>query len=208
MNASARAPVALLPIFRSQAQYRLMGELFTNPGCEVTIGELAKRIDASHATSSREVARLAESGLLSVRDEGRRRLVQANTSSTVFGPLRDLLGKVYGVPAVIAEEFAQEDDDIYIFGSFAARWLGHQGPVPNDVDVLVVGDLEPGSAWEAAARAGKRLGIEVNVVARTRAEWQQDSTGFASQIRTQPRIHVAGPGTAMRTGPDEPTTVP
>ena len=55
---SSRGPVSLLPIFRSEAQYRLLGELFTHPGRELTIGELPRLVEASHATVSREVARL------------------------------------------------------------------------------------------------------------------------------------------------------
>jgi DNA-binding transcriptional ArsR family regulator len=193
VNQSPRDVVALLPLFRSQAQYRLVGELFTDPGGEFSIGDLAGRISASHATVSREVARLTDAGLLRSRDEGRRRLVSARSDTPVFGPLRALMSRVYGVPAVVAQEFADGDVDVFIFGSYAARWLGHQGSMPNDVDVLVVGELDPTDAWEAAARASQRLGIEVNVVARTRSEWESETTGFASQIRSQPLLHVRTP---------------
>jgi len=182
-----------------------MGELFTNPGQEFSVGELAERIAASHATVSREASRLVGAGLLRFRDEGRRRLLTANMSTAISGPLRELLSAVYGVPAVVREEFSHCDDDVFIFGSYAARWFGQAGHVPNDVDVLVVGDLEPGDAWQAAARASKRLGVEVIVVVRTPDEWQQDSSGFAAQIRSQPLLHAAGPGTAMpaASGDDE-----
>ena len=189
---SSRSPVSLLPIFRSEAQYRLLGELFTHPGRELTIGALAGRVGASHTTVSREVARLEEAGLLRSRDEGRRRLVSA-APSPVAGPLRDLLAVVYGVPAVLAEEFADVDGRVEIFGSWAARWQGQDGPVPNDVDVLVVGDADPTDAWDAAARASRRLGIEVNVVVRTGEEWAIEDTGFANEVKAGPRLPVPSP---------------
>jgi DNA-binding transcriptional ArsR family regulator len=188
--------VSLLPIFRSEAQYRLVGELFTNAGREYSIGELASVVGASHPTMSREVNRLVEAGLLASRTDGRKRLVSAREDIPVFAPLRDLLGKVYGVPAVIAEEFAQLEARVVIFGSYAARWLGKAGPTPRDVDVLVVGDAEPLEAWDAAARASARLGMEVNVVVRDEREWDQDATGFARSVKEQPMLDVRATGTS------------
>lgn len=199
MNDS-RTPVALLPLFRSESQYRLVGELYTNPGREFTVGQLAYRTNASHTTISREVARLEAAGLLQSREEGRRRLVSAKEDTPVFRPLRDLLAMVYGVPAVVAEEFGHLQGRILIFGSWAARWAGRSGPTPNDVDVLVVGDADPTQAWSAAANASRRLGIEVNVVVRNEAEWASDPTGFAQQVKTSPVIDVTPDADARRLG--------
>lgn len=186
----SRGPVSLLPIFRSEAQYRLVGELFTHPGREATVGELARAVGASHATVSREVSRLEEAGLVSTRMEGRRRLVSAQPSP-VFRPLRDLMAVVYGVPAVLREEFGDLDADVAIFGSWADRWFGEPGPVPNDVDVLVVGDVEPSVAWGAAARATRRLGMEVNVVVRRDVEWDGDNSQFAQAVKLGRRVVIA-----------------
>lgn len=206
MNMSSRSPVALLPLFRSEAQYRLIGELFTAPGREISVGELAERIGASHATVSREVSRLEEAGLLRSRGDARRRLVAAETETTVFHPLRDLMARVYGVPKIIRDEFGGLDARILIFGSWAARWHGEPGHVPNDVDVLVIGDASPTDAWDAASRASTRIGMEVNVVVRTDEEWENDPTGFAADVRSRPLIDVrpqtGGPSVAPdpRTG--------
>lgn len=134
-----RGPVSLLPLFRSEAQYRLVAELFTNPGMEATIGELAAAVGASHPTVSREVQRLETAGLLRTSEEGRRRLVTAVTTPPVFRPLRDLMAIVYGVPHVIRQEFEGLDAQLEIFGSRAARWWGVPGHTPSDVDVLVSG---------------------------------------------------------------------
>lgn len=190
MNMSPRSPVSLLPIFRSQAQYRLIGELFTNPGREFSIGELAELVGASHPTISREVERLTEAALLTTRDQGRRRLVAAREDSPVYAPLRDLVSRTYGVPAVIREEFADLQTQVAIFGSFAERWAGRPGPTPADVDVLVLGDVDPTDAWEAAARASERLGIEVSVTVRTTDEWDRDASGFAASVKGQPLISL------------------
>jgi DNA-binding transcriptional ArsR family regulator len=191
VDTSSRAAVSLLPIFRSAAQYRLLGELFTNAGKEYSIGELAELAGTSQPTASREVNRLVEAGLLMARSDGRKRLVSARDDTPVFAPLRDLLAKVYGVPAVVAEEFRALNASVEIFGSYAARWFGEAGPTPRDVDVLVLGDVDPLDAWEAAARASSRLGMEVNVVVRDPEAWEQDASGFAQHVRRAPRLDVS-----------------
>jgi DNA-binding transcriptional ArsR family regulator len=194
VNRSSRGVISLLPIFRSEAQYRLLGELFTNTGLEYSIGELAGLVGASQPTVSREVKRLVEAGLLVARDEGRKRLVSAREDTPVFAPLRDLLSKVYGVTAVVAEEFGYLDARVVIIGSYAARWFGEPGPTPRDVDVLVLGDVDPLDAWDAAARASSRLGLEVNVVVRDAESWEQDASGFAQQVKLRPMIDLGALG--------------
>lgn len=182
--------MSLLPIFRSEAQYRLVGELFTNAGSEYSIGQLAALVGASQPTASREVNRLVEAGLLAARSDGRKRLVSAREDTPVFAPLRDLVSKVYGVPSVVAEAFGQLDARVLIFGSYAARWFGEGGPTPQDVDVLVIGDVDPLDAWDAAARASSRLGLEVNVVVRDPEAWEHEASGFAQQVKRAPKIDV------------------
>lgn len=202
MNMSSRAAVSLLPIFRSEAQYRLVGELFTNTGRHYSVGELASIVGASHTTVSRELDRLVGAGLVESTADGRKRLVSARQDTPVFAPLRDLLTKVYGVPSVIADEFGRFDARVLIFGSFAARWSGHAGETPNDVDVLVLGDIDPVDAWDAAARATSRIGMEVNVVVRDETEWEADETGFARSVKQEPVLEVSAG--AVRTSQTQP----
>ena len=84
------------PLFRTDAQFRVLGELFTNPDLEATIGVLAERVGAPQATVSREVARLAEAGLVRTRREGNRTLVTAAMEASIAPELQSLLGKLYG----------------------------------------------------------------------------------------------------------------
>lgn len=54
--------VRWFPLLRTDVQFRVLGELFTNPGLETAVGVLAERVGAPQATVSREVARLADGG--------------------------------------------------------------------------------------------------------------------------------------------------
>ena len=46
----------------------------------------------------------------------------------------------------------------YVFGSWARRYLGTPGPEPQDVDVLVVGDVDVDRVTRACRRTEQELG--------------------------------------------------
>lgn len=79
---------------------------------------------------------------------------------------------------------------VAIFGSWAARWRGDPGPPPNDIDLLVVGDVEYAEVWDRAAELSSQLGLEVNPVIRTVEEWEGEDSGFATAVRTGPLVTV------------------
>lgn len=181
-----------IPLFRSEAQFRLLGELFTNPRLEVTIGDLATRTGVPQATVSREIGRLAESGLVRRRREGNRTLVSANMDTIVADDLRSLLAKLYGPVAAIrrALERTPGVEEAFIFGSWAARWRGEPGPPPNDLDLLVIGEVSGDDVWSEAATLSRSLGVDVNPIIRSREEWDADDTVFAAQVRDGPKVDV------------------
>ena len=207
VNAYRRALFSPLPLFRSPAQYRVLGQLYTNVGRSFTIGELAERAQTSHPTVSREVARLADADLVRAWREGNRTLVMANLDTPIFENLRDLMVKVYGPVPVLEEELAGVGSKAVIFGSWAARSAGEPGPVPADIDVLVIGEAAPVRVWDAAARASRRLGMEVNAVVRTEQEWAADDGGFATEVRSRPVIELAlAPAVPLDGPPPRPST--
>jgi hypothetical protein len=54
---------------------------------------------------------------------------------------------------VIAEEFAIPGvKQVVIFGSWAARYAGRAGPPPHDIDVLVVGKVDPALSAQSTSR--------------------------------------------------------
>jgi hypothetical protein len=75
---------------------------------------------------------------------GNIRLIRAVTDTPVSRPLTDLLAATYG-PLPVLNDLLAETPGItfaFVYGSWAARCLGEPGPVPGDVDVLVVGTAE------------------------------------------------------------------
>src|SRR5665811_1511553 len=143
---------ALMPIFRSQHQAALLAWLLLHPEHEYTLTELAKKLDVPLTTLQREAQRLVVAGILQDRTLGRARLLRANLSNRAAAPLTQLLQVTFGPETVIGEEFDLTNaEQVLIDGSWADRYHGTPGPPPNDVDVLVVGDLDRADVYDAAA---------------------------------------------------------
>lgn len=191
-NVSESAP-ALVPIFRSAQQLRLLGVLFAPETEALSVGDLARRADVAQATASRELARLAEHGIVLDEIVGRTRLVRANHSLPWAVDLQALLAKTVGVPALLGEVLADVRgvDEVWIFGSWAERYAGHAGPPPADVDVAVVG-TSPLNAVRAACRSVEtRIGLEVNPIVLSREQWESTDDGFTQTIRSGALVPVA-----------------
>lgn len=182
----------LLPIFRSRLQGELLALTLLAPSREESLTDLAGRLAADVATVQREVSRLERAGILKTRRVGNTRLASADVDSPVHRPLAELVLRSFGPRHVVAEEIANVAgvQEAYIFGSWAARYEGQEGPVPADLDVLVVGDPDRNEVYEAALRAERRLGREVNVTIRSNAAWASARDGFVQQVRSSPLVRL------------------
>jgi len=182
----------LLPIFRSEQQALLLAALFLHPDQELSMTELARRAGVPLSTIQREVTRLVRSGILRDRVVGRSHLLSANTDSRLARPLTDLLAVTYGPVAVLDDEFGAVDgvDLLLIYGSWAARYAGEAGSPPRDVDVLVVGTPSRTAVYDAAERAGQRLGLPVNPIVSSPRRWAASGDALIQQIRASPTVIV------------------
>ena len=152
---------ALLPVFRSEAQARILAALLLDPSREASIADLAGLAGIRPPNALREVNRLIGAGLLKDRRVGRARLVSADVSSPYHQPLVQILAQSFGPVLVIGDELAGVPgiDKALIFGSWAARFLGQAGPQPGDVDVLVIGAPPGRDLRRANARMEEALSL-------------------------------------------------
>jgi hypothetical protein len=182
-----------MPVFRSRHQADMLTLLFLRPEQDHTATDLATRLGIPLTTAHRELSRLEAAGLLTGRPVGRSRLLRANTGHRAFAPLAQLLLVSFGPHVVIAEEFAAlpRTNQIVIYGSWAARYAGTDGPAPADVDVLLVGNPDRPTAYAAAERAEARLGISVNPTLRSLARWQTGDDPLVAAIKAGPYLTVS-----------------
>jgi hypothetical protein len=84
----------------------------------------------------------------------------------------------------------------FIYGSWAARYLGEPGPIPGDVDVLVVGTADPDDLDEIARAAQNRLGRPVDIRWVRPAAWASPDPAdpFLASVRERPLVELHVPG--------------
>lgn len=192
----------LLPLLRSQTQGDLLALLYMNPEEEFTLTEAARKIGASAPGVHHEVTRLVDTGFIRDRREGNNRLIRAATDSIIAKPLTDLLALTYGPIPVLAKYLSRVHgvQRAYIFGSWAARYLGERGAIPKDVDVLAVGTADIDELEAAVQKAEKFLHREVNIQKVSFDSWikasdQLDSdkkgaNAFLATIRSKPLVEI------------------
>lgn len=184
-------PPPLLPLLRSRLQADLLTLILLQPEREWTLTELAERVGGSVATAQREVTRAEQAGVVISRRLGNARLVRANRSP-LTEPLTELLLRSFGPRQILAEEFGRVSgvDAAYVFGSWAARYRGHEGRSPRDIDVMVIGRPDRDALDEAAQRAAARLAREVNVTIRSADWWARGDDAFHRQLTASPMVQI------------------
>lgn len=192
MRCMSKAPPRLAPIFRSDTQLQILGATYIEPGRQFTIPELVERSSRPQPTVAREVERLVEAGLLETELRSGRRSVWANTTSPIFDELHSILLKTIGPKAVLENQFRglAGVDRALIYGSWARRYHGEAGRLPQDVDLMVIGDADVNEIRAEADRASRKLGRDVNVSVLTPDEWGSSQTGFIAHLKAQPQVEL------------------
>jgi DNA-binding transcriptional ArsR family regulator len=186
-------PPALLPLLRTPFQGEMLAWLYLHPQEETSLADIAARFGVSTATASREADRLVEAELVTERRHGNLRLLRANASGRLAGPLTELFALTYGPIAVLGDLLLPLAgvEEARIYGSWAARYSGEHGGVPNDVDVLVVGNPDEDELYEAARKAERLLDREVNVHRVSSARWHEPGTDpFLTGVRSRPTVQL------------------
>ena len=188
---------ALLPLLRSRAQGEILAWIVLHPQQEFSLVEIARSVGVSAPTVMREVDRLADAGLIRQVRRGNQRMVRAETETVLFAPLAQLMAVTFGPVPVLRELLAPIAGirEAHIYGSWAARYAGRPGPVPGDIDVLVIGTADVDALDTVAVAATDRLGREVSIRRVRPAAWD-DATddAFKATITARPMVALVPAG--------------
>ena len=181
----------LLPLLRSRAQGDILAWIMLHPDEAYSLAEIGRAVGVSAPTVMREVDRLAAAGLVREVRRGNQRLVQADTDNVVFASLAQLMAVTFGPLPVLRELLTPVDGirEAYVYGSWAARYAQQAGPVPADIDVLVIGTADPDDLDAIAEVARQRLGREVNIRRVRPSAWDAAETDpFKATVTSRPMI--------------------
>jgi predicted nucleotidyltransferase len=186
-------PPAIFPAFRSELTVRLL-TLFFLSGRSYAVSDLVELTGLQRRTVDREVRRLAQASVLTATTVHGTTVYEANEDAPFHQALTDLLTIVAGPAQVLSAELCDLRGIVFValFGSWARRFHGEPGPAPRDIDVLIVGSPDRDEVFDAAQRARRRLGREVNPVIVSRKQWSDGDDLLLRDIRNKPLVTVCG----------------
>ena len=179
-------------------QGEILAALLLQPDREFTLSELSALSGGAPSQVHGEVTRLTTAGWALDRKVGRSRLIRAATEHPMYRPMVQILELSYGPLVVLPETLAHVGKvrEAYIYGSWAARYVGEAGSAPRDLDVLLVGSPSRRDMTAAAADASARLGLEVNLTRVDPVTWEGDDDGFVATVKARPHVALAINATA------------
>lgn len=198
--AAAPPRLSLADALFTTTQQRVLGLLFGQPDRSFYGNELIALVQGGSGAVQRELARLVQSELVTVRASGNQKHYQANAASPIFLELCAIAQKTVGLADPILAAlipFRERIGAAFIYGSIARR----QDTAASDVDVMVVSD-EVGYAdlFEALESAGRQLGRAINPTVYSSQEFTEKlrrGNAFLKRVMAQPRIWLVGSADAI-----------
>jgi len=176
-------------------QQRVMAFLFGQPERSFFATELIGLAGGGSGGVQRELARLAQSGLVTVTRVGTQKHYQANPQSPIFAELCAIVRKTVGLAEPLREALAPLAAHIsaaFVYGSVAKR----ADTATSDIDLMVISDsLSYADLFATLEEAATRLGRSINPTVYTHKELakriKQDNA-FVKRVLAQPKLWVIG----------------
>jgi predicted nucleotidyltransferase len=173
---------------------RVLGLLLLHPEEALHGREIARRTELPSGTLNRELARLADAGVLKRERRGNQLVYSAERACPVFEELASILRKTSGVADVLAAALAPARERVraaFVYGSVA----GGRERAGSDVDLMVIGELGFAQAVKLLHPAQEVLGREISPRVYSVREWRRKRRApdaFLRDVLARPRIFVMG----------------
>ncbi len=173
----------------------MLGLIFGHPERSFYTSEIVKNVHSGTGAVTRELARLAGSGLVSVERVGNQVHYRANRDSPIFEELRRLVIKTVALADPIRkslEPHAAHINAAFIYGSVAKGTDTAQ----SDIDLMIVGEeLDYSSIYSATHEAERVLRRKINPIFLSPDDWQRkvaERGSFVNKINDQSKIFIIG----------------
>lgn len=194
-STKAAPSIGLADALFSNTQQRVLGLLFGQPERSFYATELIALAGVGSGAVQRELAKLAASGLVTLRAVGNQKHYQANSAAPIYAELCGILQKTVGMAEPIRAALAPLANRIraaFVYGSVAKR----QDSSASDIDLFLVSDdLDYGALYGTLEALTERLGRTVNPTIFTPKELA-DRIGrgdaFTSRVLAQAKIWLIG----------------
>lgn len=181
-------------LFNSKLREKVLGWFLLHSDERFFVRQVSSILREDSTNVSRELARLAQAGVLSMRREGRQKYYQADKSCPVFEELRGLVLKTSGFAGILRAALDPLAADIavaFVHGSFARGANNFE----SDIDMVIIGDVSFGDVAAAMQAPQEKLKREINPVVYSPDEFRDklnSGNHFINEIQSKPKIFIVG----------------
>lgn len=179
----------------SKVQRRVLALIFGHPERSFYVSEIVRNVHSGTGAVERELARLEQSGLVSVERIGNQKHYRANRRSPIFEELSGIVLKTVGLAEPLRQSLARYADKIkaaFVYGSVAKG----TDTARSDIDLMVIGDdLTYADLYAGLQKAESALSRRVNPTFMSFDDWRRRSASKDSviaKIKAQPKLFVLG----------------
>lgn len=168
--------------------------LFGHPDKRFYQRQIIQTVSLGSGTVQRELEQMARAGILTRTLEGRQTYFQANRHCQIFGELRGVVRKTFGLSQVLADALTELQSHIeaaFIFGSVATG----AETSDSDVDLMVIGEVSLMDVVSATSGAQRELGREVNPSVYPKEEFCRklaEGQHFIARVVAGPKLFLIG----------------
>jgi predicted nucleotidyltransferase len=180
---------------RSELRRKVLTFFYVNRSARVYVRQLAVALDADSTNLSRELARLAQEGLLRAETEGRQLYYSINRDYPYLKPVFALLQGSIGIEPELRHALAAVPgiQEAWLYGSFAKK----EADGASDIDVLLIGEPDQAELAVRVRGAEKILRREINYTVFTPRELKRrlrKGDAFVTDIWNGKRVELIGHG--------------
>lgn len=181
-------------VFFGAYRRQVLGLLLLHPDESFHLREIARATNTHPGTLRRELAQLADAGVLSREKLGNLVRYKAETACPIYDELRGILKKTAGVADVLREGLASLSDKIsvaFVYGSVASGAERRS----SDIDVMVVGSVSFEEVVGALHSSQEELRREINPNVYGLAEFKKkakEKGSFLARVLGEPKLFILG----------------
>lgn len=179
----------------SKVQQRVLALIFGHSDRSFYTSEIIRKVDSGTGAVERELARLEQSGLVSVQRIGNQKHYRANRHSPIFNELQSLVLKTVALAEPLRralEPYSGKINTAFVFGSAAKG----TDTARSDIDLMVIGDdLDYLDLYSAAQNAENILARKVSPIFISLEDWKRKASAegsFVNKISSLPKIFIFG----------------
>jgi len=195
MSSSASNTSRIGDALFTKTQQRVLGLLYGRPDRSFYLNELVRLAGVGKGSLRRELEKFCEAGLLTLTRQGNQNHYQANNASPIFGELKAITQKTFGIVDVLKDVLTPllpYIDYAFVYGSIAKS----SEHADSDIDLMLVGgELIYSDVMVLLDSAEQTLGRTINPTLYTHSEFtkrRNSNQHFVMRIMEQPKLWIIG----------------